>query len=150
MPPPHSLHNVRMGRFLAFIIANAVGIYLAVLIVPGIEMRSFGPEWWQHVLSYALIGLIFGIVNAIVGTFLRSVGCVVYVLTLGLISFIVNAALLMLTAWITKDMTFGLSVNTFFWDAIFGAIIVMVVSTLVGGLLKSMMAPSRTAAARRF
>ena len=54
------------------------------------------------------IALIFGLVNAIVGTFVRIVAFPLYVLTLGLISFIVNGLLLLLVAWIMRGRTLRL------------------------------------------
>ena len=67
---------------------------------------------------YLLIALIFGLVNAIVGTFVRIIAFPLYVLTLGLISFIVNGLLLLLVAWISDLMGFGLEIDGFWWGVL--------------------------------
>ena len=53
-------------------------------------------------------------------------------LTLGLFTLVINAAMLMLTSWLTQYLPMGLHVNSFFWDAVIGALIISVVSALMG------------------
>ncbi|WP_349814801.1 phage holin family protein [Curtobacterium sp. MCJR17_043] len=52
----------------------------------------------ETVLTYLLVAFVFGIVNAVVGTLIRIVAIPLYVLTLGLISFVVNGVLLLIVA----------------------------------------------------
>jgi putative membrane protein len=87
------------------------------------------------VLTYLLIAVIFGLVNAIVGTFVRVVAFPLYVLTLGLISFIVNGLLLLLVAWISSLMGFGLVVDGFWWGVL-GALVLGLVSWLIGLIVR--------------
>ena len=87
------------------------------------------------VLTYLLIALIFGLVNAIVGTFVRVVAFPLYVLTLGLISFIVNGLLLLLVAWISDLMGFGLVVDGFWWGVL-GALVLGLISWLIGLIVR--------------
>ena len=89
-------------------------------------------------LTYLLIALIFGLVNAIVGTFVRIIAFPLYVLTLGLISFIVNGLLLLLVAWISDLMGFGLEIDGFWWGVL-GALVLGLISWLVGLVVR----PSR-------
>jgi putative membrane protein len=90
------------------------------------------------VLTYLLIALIFGLVNAFVGTFVRIVAFPLYVLTLGLISFIVNGLLLLLVAWISSLMGFGLVIDGFWWGVL-GALVLGLISWLIGLIVR----PSR-------
>jgi len=90
------------------------------------------------VLTYLLVGLIFGLVNAFVGTFVRIIAFPLYVLTLGLISFIVNGLLLLLVAWISDLMGFGLVVDGFWWGVL-GALVLGLISWLIGLIVR----PSR-------
>ncbi len=55
--------------------------------------------------------LIFGIVNGIIGNFIRIVAFPLYILTLGLISLVVNGLLLLLVSWISGLIGFGLHVE---------------------------------------
>ena len=87
------------------------------------------------VLTYLLVGLIFGLVNAIVGTFVRIIAFPLYVLTLGLISFIVNGLLLLLVAWISDLMGFGLVIDGFWWGVL-GALVLGLISWLIGLIVR--------------
>jgi len=87
------------------------------------------------VLTYLLIALIFGLVNAIVGTFVRIIAFPLYVLTLGLISFIVNGLLLLLVAWISDLMGFGLEIDGFWWGVL-AALVLGLISWLIGLILR--------------
>jgi putative membrane protein len=66
-----------------------------------------------------------------VGTFIRIVGFPLYVLTLGLISFIVNALLLLIVDWISGLIGFGLEVESFWWGVL-GALVLGLISWLIG------------------
>ncbi len=98
-------------RFIVKIILNAVALWLMTLILAGhVVVTSFGPEWWQNVLTYLLVALIFGIVNGIIGTIVKIVAFPLYILTLGLISIIVNGLLLWFVNWLSTLVGFGLTV----------------------------------------
>jgi putative membrane protein len=74
--------------------------------------------------AYLWISLLFGVVNAIVGTFLRIITLPVIVLTLGLFSIVINAVLLEITDALSSHLT----IDSFFWTAIWGALILAIVS----------------------
>jgi putative membrane protein len=80
--------------------------------------------------TYLWIGLIFGVVNAIVGPILRLMSLPFVVLTLGLFLLIINAALLGLTALITDR----LEVDGFV-TAVLGGLILAVAGWLADQLL---------------
>ena len=87
------------------------------------------------ILTYLLIALIFGVVNGILGTFIRIVAFPLYVLTLGLLALVVNALLLLLVAWISSLMGFGLYIDGF-WAGFWGAIVLAIISWLMGLILR--------------
>ncbi|QPZ37851.1 phage holin family protein [Paramicrobacterium chengjingii] len=118
-------------RFLLQVIVNGVAIWLTTLIVGGITMTSFGAEWWQIGLSYAVVGLIFAIVNGIIRPIIKVVALPIYILTLGLISFIVNGLLLLLTAWLSSLFGFGLQVEGFWWGVL-GALVIGIINWFIG------------------
>ncbi|GAB3397791.1 phage holin family protein [Humibacter soli] len=120
-------------RFLLKLIINAFALWLTTLIVSGVTVTSYDPNGgeWPLILTYLLIALIFGLVNGIVGTVVRIVAFPLYVLTLGLISLIVNALLLFLVVWISDLMGFGLHIDGF-WDGVWAALILAIIGWLLG------------------
>jgi putative membrane protein len=118
-------------RFLLKVIVSAFALWLTTLIVSGVRVVPYEDTDIATVLTYLLIALIFGLVNATVGTFIRIVGFPLYVLTLGLISFIVNGLLLLIVAWVSGLIGFGLEVDGFWWGVL-GALVLGIISWLIG------------------
>ncbi|UCR88293.1 phage holin family protein [Mycetocola spongiae] len=125
-----------MGKFLLRIIINAVAIWLTTLLVSGISVRPYADDSWGPIaLSYLAVALVFALVNAILGTLIRIVAFPLYIITLGLISFLVNGALLMIVASITQSFGWGLSVENIWW-AILGAIVISIINSILGSILR--------------
>jgi putative membrane protein len=74
-------------------------------VLPGLEVIPDPTGPLGEVGTYLWIGLLFGLVNAIVGPILRFFALPFVVLTLGLFLLVINAVLLALTAGITDRMT---------------------------------------------
>ena len=109
----------RLVALLVRLGVNAVALWLAAAAVRGFEI-----DGWPSVLATAII---FGAVNAAIKPVLQALGCPFIVLTLGLFTLLINAALLALTAWIAG--LFGVAVRVDgFWAAFLGALVVSVVS----------------------
>lgn len=87
-------------------------------------------------ITYLIVALVFGLVNSIIGTAVRVVAFPLYILTLGLLSLVVNALLLMLAAWVTSLFGFGLVVENFWWGVL-GALVL----SIIGGILGLIMRP---------
>lgn len=130
-----------MIRFLIRVVVNALALFVAAWLLPGITVGSeavtsaTGNNTSGDILSYLAIGAIFGLVNAIVRPIISFLSIPITCLTLGLFAVIINAAMLMLTSWIMSFTPIGFHVNSFFWDAILGAIIISIVSALIGWIL---------------
>ena len=118
-------------RFLLRLIINALALWLTTLIVSGVTVRPYASDTTALVLTYLLIALIFGVVNAIVGTVIRIVAFPLYILTLGLISLLVNAFLLFIVSWISDAMGFGLHIDGF-WSGVLGALVLGIIAWLLG------------------
>ena len=108
--------------FLIRLVANALAILAAAYIVPGIEVSGG--------LALVAAALVLGLVNAVVRPVLLFLTLPFTLVTLGLFIFLLNAFCLWLTAWLVK----GFDVHGF-WAAVWGALIVSVVSWLVTILL---------------
>lgn len=129
-------------RFVIRLLINALALWLTVLILnPHVQVSSWdaaadGTDWsWPLFCTYVLLAVIFGIVNGIVGTAIKIVAFPLYILTLGLISLIVNGLLFLLVAWISTLLGFGLSVEGFWWGVL-GAIVLGVIGWLIGIILR--------------
>lgn len=113
----------------------AFALWLTTLIVAGVHVVPFEETTLGTVLTYLLVALIFGVVNAIVGTAIRIVAFPLYIITLGLISFIVNGLLLLIVDWISGLMGFGLQVDGFWWGVL-GALVLGIFSWLIGLIVR--------------
>ncbi|NUR31544.1 MAG: phage holin family protein [Catenulispora sp.] len=114
--------------FLVRLLVTAGALWLATALVDGIEVTT--DSTGKKVLTYLGVALIFGLVNAIIKPIVKVVGCIFYVLTLGLIALVVNALLFLLVSWLCDQLNIPFHVNGF-WAAFWGAIIVGVVSWIV-------------------
>ena len=122
-------------RFLVKVIVIAFALWLTTLIVAGVNVVPYEDTPIATVLTYLLVALIFGLVNAFIGTFIRVVAFPIYVLTLGLISFIVNGLLLLMVSWISGLLGFGLTVDGFWWGVL-GALVLGLISWLIGLIVR--------------
>ena len=120
-------------RFLVKVILNAVALWLTTLIVAGhVIVTPFGEEVWQVLLSYLAVALVFGVVNGVIGNLIRIVAFPVYILTLGLISLIVNGLLLWLVHWLSSLFGWGLVIEGGFWWGVLGALVLGIISWILG------------------
>lgn len=123
-------------RLIVRLLINAVALWLTTIIVSGVKVVAFEPGGTlETVLTFLLLALIFGVVNGIIGNLIRIVAFPLYVLTLGLIALIVNGLLLLLVAWISSLIGFGLTVDGFWWGVL-GALVLGLISWLIGILLR--------------
>ncbi|TYQ11562.1 UNVERIFIED_ORG: putative membrane protein [Gordonia westfalica J30] len=138
-PPIRHARTGRLLRMLAFLVrtvCTAVALWVATLIVPGIEFVG-GSTTAEKVGIALVVAIIFGLLNAFVKPIVQIISIPFYILTLGLIHIVINALMLEITAWITRNTThWGLEVDDFFWSAIFGAIVVSVVGWLLALLMR--------------
>lgn len=124
-----------MRRLLLGLLTNAVAIWLTTLVVAGVRVDPFDDGLAAAILTYLLVAVIFGVVNAVVGGVVRVIAFPLYLITLGLISFVVNGLLLLLTAWISGLFGFGLVVDGFWWGVL-GALVLALVNWFISLLLR--------------
>jgi putative membrane protein len=116
-----------MTKFIIRWAINAVALYVAVLIVPGIALRGA----WTDVIWLALI---FGLLNALLRPLLKFLTCPLIILTLGLFTILINTGMLLLTSRIGQALGFGLSVDGF-WPAVLGSLVISLVSVVMSVIL---------------
>jgi putative membrane protein len=120
-------------RALIRLVASAAALAVATWIVPGIQLTT--GSLLSKVLTLIAVALIFGVVNTVIKPVIKAVGCIFYVLTLGLVALVVNGLLLWLTSWVAGKLSLPFHI-TGFWAAFFGAIIVGVVGWLLSVLIR--------------
>jgi len=127
-----------MGRLLLRLVTVSIALWLVTLILaPNVEVISWSSpdDTGAYIVTLVLVALVFGLVNAIIGNFIRIVAFPLYILTLGLISLVVNGLLLVLVAWIGSLVGYGLVIESFWWGVL-GALLLGVISWFVGILLR--------------
>lgn len=121
-----------MNRFILRWLINAVALYAAISLVPGLALHSTRmPDW----VALALLALIFGFLNALLRPLLMLLTCPLIILTLGLFTLLINTAMLYLTSWIGDLFGVELTIAGF-WPAFLAALVVSVVSILLSLIFK--------------
>ncbi|HEY58037.1 MAG TPA: phage holin family protein [Anaerolineae bacterium] len=103
---------------------NALTLFVAVKLVPGIHPQT------EHWTAFLWLGLIFGLVNALLRPVLKLLTCPFILLTLGLFTLVINALLFWLAGWIGWHFGVGFRVESF-WAALLGALVSSLVSIAV-------------------
>lgn len=130
-----------MIRFFVSTSINALALWVATILIPAITLTPYGGEGlWQRIGSFLLVGAIFGLVNAIIAPIIKVLAFPLYILTFGLIAFVINGALLLFVAWLSSQIgsdiftidgftSEGLTVESMGW-AILGAAIISIASLI--------------------
>ena len=128
--PEHG--NIYAVSLIIRVIVNALALWAAVFLIDGIEIQT--DDTVGQIIVYLIVGAIFGLINAVIKPIVKTVGCLFYALTLGLIGLVVNALLFMLTGWIAGLFELPFHIDGF-WPAFWGALVVTVVSWLLSMFL---------------
>ncbi|KAB1645168.1 phage holin family protein [Gulosibacter chungangensis] len=124
-------------RFLATIVLNAIALWLTTLILgAGITVTAYEETNLALIVTYLLLALVWGLVNAIIGKVVRFVSFPLYCLTLGLFALVVNGFLFWLVAWLSEQAGFGIAVDNFWW-AIGGALLMGIFSAILNGIFNN-------------
>jgi putative membrane protein len=124
--------SVAMGILIRLVI-TAVAVWISTLLIDGIQLTAEAVP--AKIGTLLAVAVIFGIVNAILRPIIKTVGCVFYILTLGLIAIVVNGLLFMLTSWIAGRFDLPFHVDSFWPSAVLGALLVGIVSWVLNLLV---------------
>lgn len=113
---------------------NAVALWVATLIISGVEIANGSTQ--EQVITLIVVAAIFAAVNVVVRPVVKLLSMPLYVLTLGLFTFIVNALMLWLTSWIAGQFDVAFHVDGF-WAAVLGGLVISFVSWLLNLLVRS-------------
>jgi len=119
-------------RFLIWVVVNALALAAAAGLLPGITLT--GATEGDRVVTLVLVALVFGVVNAVVRPVVKLLSLPFIILTLGLLIFVINALMLLLTSWLSQQLGLGFHVDGFV-TAVLGAVIVAVATWVLEHLL---------------
>ncbi|MGA5729799.1 phage holin family protein [Streptomyces seoulensis] len=114
-----------MKNLLVKTIANAGALAVAVWLLDKITLT--GDSTGKKAATLIVVALVFGLVNLLVKPVVKVLTFPLFILTLGLITLIVNALMLLLTSWVCGQLDVGFHGDGF-WTAVLGGLIISVVS----------------------
>ncbi len=130
-----------MKNLLIRLLANAIALGVATWVVGGITLQ--GPSTARQVLTLLIVAAIFGLVNAVVKPIAKLLSLPFIILTLGLLIFVINALMLMLTSWISGQLEVTFHVDGFV-DALLGSLVITLVSWLLSVVLPDSLDPKKS------
>lgn len=110
-----------MISFLLNWVLSAIGLWLIAFYMPGIFLADFN--------TAIIVIAVFSLINLIVKPVVSLLALPLNILTLGLVSFLINALMFALGAWLVA----GFEVSGFL-PALIGSIVLGLISGLVGQL----------------
>jgi putative membrane protein len=113
---------------------SAAAFWLATWILPGITLSTDSIP--KAAGTLVAVAVIFGVVNAVLRPIIKTVGCGLYVLTLGLVAIVVNGLLFLLASWIAGELDLPFHVDDFWPSAVLGALIVGIASSILNFVVK--------------
>jgi putative membrane protein len=120
--------------FVVSTVVTAVAFYILVQLFPSM----FGYDGGY--LGLGVIAVIFGAVNGLVGPIVKAAALPISFMTMGLVGFLINGGLLLLTAFISGQLGFQLTVGDFppnlltadtIVAAVVGAVVLSLISTVI-------------------
>jgi putative membrane protein len=115
-------------KFLLWIVVNAVALAIATWLLRGISLS--GATTSQRAVTLVVVALIFGVINAVVRPVVKLLSLPFIILTLGLLVFVINACMLLLTSWVAGQLAIPFAVHGFL-TAVYGAIIIMIATWIL-------------------
>lgn len=110
------------------LVATGLAVWVAVLIVPGLE---FDGSFW----AFVGVAVILAVINVIVKPIMKLLSLPFIVLTLGLFLLVINAVALQLAIWLSGVWDLGFTSDGFFWATFLGAVVISIVSGIAGKIL---------------
>lgn len=124
-----------MKNFLIRVVINGIALWVAALVVDGVDLAEGDATWGRKLLTIGLVALLFGLVNAVIKPIVKLFSLPFIVVTLGLFTFVVNAFMLQITEWIGRPLGLSFAIDHFWWDAIMAAVVITLVSWVLSVVL---------------
>jgi putative membrane protein len=118
---------------LAKVVVNAIAIWVAALVIGPVRLDGGGTA--RTIGSYLVVGAIFGLVNTVIKPIVKFFAFPFIVLTLGLLSFVINALMLEIVDWASNSIGINFDSGPFFWSTLGAAVIITFVSMILSVLV---------------
>ena len=119
-------------KILIKLVITAVAVWVATLLISGIQLHAHTTA--GKITTLIVVALIFGVINAVLKPIAKTLGCLAYAITFGLISIVVNGLLFWLTSWVAGKLSVPFHI-TGFVPAVLGALIVGIVGWVLSLVL---------------
>ncbi|MEV6357404.1 phage holin family protein [Streptomyces hydrogenans] len=123
-----------MLNFVVKTLANAGALAVAIRLFDGITLTGTDEITGEAIGTLLLVALVFGLVNFLVKPIVKLLTLPLFILTLGLITLVVNALMLLLTSWLADLFDLSFHVDGF-GTAVVGGLVISVVSWALNILL---------------
>jgi putative membrane protein len=127
------------------ILINAAALFVAVQLLPSNLLSfNFGNDWWKLLA----VALLFALVNSYIKPIVKALSMPIGLMTLGLVAFVINAAMLLLVALASGQLKLGFKVgdfppDLFASDTIIGAIVAAVIISVVSTVASIALSPRK-------
>lgn len=115
-------------RLILRILINAAALWVAAWVVPGFDVAG-------QLLAWIVVAVIFGLVNAFIRPIVAFFSIPITCLTLGLFTLMINALMVLLTAWLSGMFGINMVVGDGFWNSLWTALLAGVVISIVSTVL---------------
>lgn len=115
-------------KLLLRLAINAVALWVAATYVPGLDFEG-------DLLGLVVVAIVFGLVNALIRPLVKMLSLPLRVLTLGLFTLVINAAMLMITVGLTEAIRFNDAEGNRYLAALLGAIVISLISMVLSWIL---------------
>ncbi len=112
-----------MEHMLIRLTINSLSLAAAIKLIDGI---TFTGEWWKILI----VAAVFGLVNALIKPVIQLFTIPLIILSLGLFTLVINAAMLAITSALSGPLNLGFHISGF-WPAFWGAIVISIVSMML-------------------
>ena len=133
-----------MVEIIIRVLVNALALFIAVKVLPS-NLLSFnwGNDWWKLLV----VALIFALVNSYIKPIVKALSFPISIMTLGLVAFVINAAMLLLVALASNTLKLGFKVGdfppSFTSDTIIGALVAALIISVVSTVASIALSPRK-------
>ncbi len=122
-----------MKGFVIGTVVTAIAFYVLVKFIPGFV------TYQGHLVGLLAIAVIFGVINGLLGPIVKLLALPISFMTMGLVGFVINGALLLGTAFVSDAVGLKLKVGDFppsvtadtVVAAVVGAVLLSLISTVI-------------------
>ena len=118
-----------MRSIITKVVINAFAVWIATLVIPAVTVGA--GSLGHRILSLLIVGALFGLINTFVKPLVKLFTLPLYWLTLGLISFVVNALMLKIVEWLSGRIGITFDTGPFFWSTLGAALVVTFVAMIL-------------------